>query len=137
MNKVYVVYGSSGHETPKALISFEDEETAEEYANLAKIACGCYPYKVGNSNVSLHGHLYFHVEPMELYTHGYDRMDIRQEITLEIFGHGIPSVEKRIKVNASSLEDDAVEFFDKFSNTELIQNDRAYDGFKIKYYHTK
>lgn len=127
MNKVYVVYGSSFFEKPTALCVFEDKETADEYARLAEIACGCYPYKVTGSDVSLNGYLSFHVEPMELFREGYKRMDIQREVTLEFTGENLITQRKKIIVGGSTMDEDIKEFTEKFIDEQFLKYDSEYN----------
>lgn len=136
-NKVYIVYGSNWCEKPTALCAFEDEETADEYAFLAGIACGCYPYKVSGSDVSLHGFLNFHVEPLELYEHGYDPMDIQREVTIEFTGENLSPQRKRISVGGSRMNEDVKRFAHNFLNEQLIKYNVDYTSYRVVTVHEK
>lgn len=127
MNKLYVVYGSVCFEKPTALCICEDEETANEYARLADIACGCYPYKITGSDVSLRGFLSFHVEPMELFREGYKRMDIQREVTLEFTGENLIKQRMKITVGGSTVDEEIKEHVDKFIDKQFLQNDLEYN----------
>lgn len=137
MNKVYIVYGSNWCEKPTALCAFEDEETADEYARLAEISCGCYPYKITGSDVSLHGFLSFHVEPMELFREGYKRMDIQREVTLEFTGENILTQRKRITVGGSTMDEDVKEFAEKFIDEQFLKYDLDYSKYRVITVHEK